>query len=335
MKFRFVPGWKSQVGINRMVVALMAGIISLSTVFPSAAAAANRKGIQAIVFSRWNATSVNNLIAVIQETATREIELAAVPFFNPANPFGNLQTFVDAMARLGVNLTLAVHLVGNHETLTAEARRNRIAQLDQFLLSNLGKIRTIKVIPKLEDDYPDRATFEQRCREIAAGLSTQILQKDLQFRRSGGSISPVLSVKSKTGQPFQILVQREVHGRESGGNAWSNDGFFVTNESMYLSPSNPPEKSVYSCSSCTPASDGDKGMKLDSFISRTNSFGGAALLWRPAYNLWSRETTTRNGVTYRNWVKRGAAQDRTDPIDKPYFDLQEKAIFKTFLNRVP
>ena len=88
---------------------ILVGLLFCGNVF-----AAERKGIQAIGLSRWSDASTGNLAAAIKESGCRKFEFSFMPFFNPEDPFKNVETL------------LAIPKVGKVETIYLSWRDEKV-----------------------------------------------------------------------------------------------------------------------------------------------------------------------------------------------------------------
>jgi len=311
------------------------GIVSLAWLCGNEVQAVSRKGVQALGLSSWNSTSVANFLSAVNESRVRQFEVAFAPeLFNRGNPYGNAQNVVTQLHNNGVQVTLAITLVGKEDEdwiVSASGTVNnsvewkrRLSVLNSFLNANLKQIETIKLIPKLEATFSDASTFDARCKDIAAQLQDSALQKT-QFRGYGRKNATV-KVTSNDHVARTITIQSEVHGRDSGGDAWSNDGFWVSNQWNGVSATNPQESSAVR-GDCIPVGN-DDGMQLSNWVNSSNHFGGAALLWRPAYNIWKPSVSQNKRI----WLKSpGEPKQRVDALDAPHFDANEKTVLLRYL----
>ena len=117
--------------------------------------AAERKGIQAIGLSRWSDASTGNLAAAIKESGCRRFEFTFMPFFNPEEPFKNVETL------------LAIPKIGKVETIFLSWRdekamnggwpealdilKQRAREVNSHVNGVRDRVEIIVLVPMLED----------------------------------------------------------------------------------------------------------------------------------------------------------------------------------------
>jgi len=126
--------------------------------------AAERKGIAAVGLSRLSGASAGNLAAAVKDSGCRQFEFTFMPFFNPGNPFNNVDTL------------LAIPNVGKIETICLSWRDEEAMNDDwEIALATLGKragevnrhlngirhkVEKIVLVPMLEDQWTQARWLE-------------------------------------------------------------------------------------------------------------------------------------------------------------------------------
>jgi hypothetical protein len=301
--------------------------------FASAALAASRKGVQLVLLSRWSRTSCDNFLSVAKSpSAPTDIEIAFVPVFNRSNPYGNASYVVNALLGAGKRVTVAVHLSFKGDGALTDAQLEAdAAAFNTGLFKSFANRVTFKLSPSLEDRWSS-TEFQRRARLVATKLDWAILTSsttNLQIRRSAETDTLALPntltvTKPGTTLTKSLILQREAHGyygSASGYNAYSNDGVCVYADTRF---SNGQYENASSCTNADPNKQPTK-YTVTSFISGAASYPNAVLLWRPAYNLFTKSVSSAGYVTFQ---KIGDPYARSDA---GAFDANEKEVLKRFL----
>lgn len=301
------------------------------------AVAASRKGVQLVLLSRWSKASCDGFLSVAKSAqAPVNIEFGFVPVFNRSNPYGNARYLVDQLRGAGKRVTVAVHLGFKCDGSFTDAQLEAdAAAFNSGFFTQYANRVTFKVSPCLEDRW-SQEVFLRRAKLVASKLDWNTLNSsttDLQIRRSpetDRSSLPATITVTKPGstQSKNVILQREFHGYfgdAAGFNAYSNDGVCVWSEVKFA---NRQYEDVNSCRNADPPNQPTK-YTVASFITGTNSYSNAVLLWRPAYNLFTKSVNSQGYVTFSK---------PASPYDDPYrrndagaFDANEKEMLKRFL----
>jgi hypothetical protein len=297
--------------------------------------AASRGGAQAVVFPKWSSSSVNNLVAAVNEAAPAAFELAQCPFFGGSDRWGNTA----ALLR-GVNGN--IRLVGTfflsfHTDHTGYDLGRRAANLNAFLITprpDLGnkppidRLAHLVLSPQLEDEFTDSA-WKAKAKAILDELDeTKVLRSGkLSLRRSvyryASNLSSLEYHRGGNRYVFSVRVERHGVGMVPADGSWSNDGDFVYS-TLKLNGVSEDGASVVDKNNS-----GLRRMALASFVSKARSQRGTTTLWRPAYNVWRRETANAKV----RWVRDEKLPKPWDRVDsKTTFDEREKRVLKDFLN---
>lgn len=296
--------------------------------------AASRKGVQLVLLSRWSQTSRDKFLSVAKDArAPAEIEIAFVPIFNRSKPYANAKYIVEELLKAGKRVTVAVHLAFKGDgDFTEKQLQADAATFNSSFFKDYASRVTFKLSPCLEDRWT-KDTFVKRAKLVAAKLDWTTLNKattNLQIRRSPekdkSALPATISVTKPGGtQTKSIILQREYHGYygdAAGFQAYSNDGVCVWSDLRF---SNGQYEDVESCKNADPPNQPGK-YKLTDFTTAAAGYGNAVLLWRPAYNLFTK-TVAANG--YVKFDKPATAA--SDRIDAGSFDDNEKEALKKFL----
>lgn len=304
------------------------------------------KGIQAVELARWSNTSVNNFLAVVTDRAApAKIEIGFVPTFNRANPYGNASKVVDSLVSAGKQVSITVHLgfhlgnASNGTTNTAELNQLRSdakAFNDKFLSKYGGKANvSIKLSPSLEDEWrqpqPSRPV-DQVFQAVGSQLTYST--SNVQFQRSNnqGDDSGRSSFAFTDGLKHQrtLRMLQEMHGtvgRATGYEVYSNDGNFVYFDGDTDRNGRADENSKSLRDTPVPPDT----YSLSQFSSKlvANRYGGTVLLWRPAYNLFTKKADALGVFEFH---KPGTApESRSDSDRNPAFDQTEQTVLRIFL----
>ncbi len=301
--------------------------------------AGNRGGAQAVVYPRWNSTSVANLVAAVNEAAPAEFELSQCPFFAGDNRWVNTVSLIK-----GVNTS--VGLVGTfflsfHTDQAGYDLARRAGNLNAFLvtpLAELGgkapieKFKNVVLSPQLEDNWSDAIWTSNAKAMLDKMDEAKVLRSGkVTLRRSvNPGISSALNGATYTykrgnnSYPLRIRVEQHTTVAPATG-SWSNDGplfvYYPNNIGGITEDANSASDSVFL-----------ERKTLSQFITSARGTlerprSGATTLWRPAMNLWKR--TVSGGRV--SWTRSGIpnAWERTD--SNTSFDAREKAALKAFL----
>lgn len=327
---------KTQSLLKRIAAALMVAVCL--TAFALAACAGNRGGAQAVVFPHWNSTSVNNLVAAVNESLPAEFELSQCPFFGGDNRWANTVTLLKGV-NSGVGL-VGTFFLSFHTDKPGYDLARRAANLNAFLTasrSDLGnqtpvaRLKNVVLSPQLEDNWSDD-TWKAKVKVMLDQMDENKVLKSgkLTLRRSvNPGISSSLNGATYTyrrgnnSYPLRIRVEQHKFASVPSTGSWSNDGDFV-----YF-----PNSIGGVREDANSAVDGQGAISarkpLSDCIATARNRSGATTLWRPSMNLWRR--TVSNGKVI--WTRDGSLPkpwERTDTNTS--FDAREKAALKAFLN---
>lgn len=321
--------------ILKFYMALLA--LAASILIPlQPAFAGNRGGAQAVVFPRWNSTSVANLVSAVNEAAPAGFELSQCPFFGGDNRWANTVSLLN-----GVNANIG--LVGTfflsfHTDQPGYDLGRRAGNLNTFLItprSDLGnkapveKFKNVVLSPQLEDNWSDD-TWKSKVKVMLDKMDESKVLKSgkLSLRRSvnpgnSSALNGATYTYKRGSNIYPIRIRVEVHSSTTAAPAtgsWSNDGplfvYFPNRLNNVIEDANSAGDGIIS-----------QRKPLVDFIATARSRSGATTLWRPAMNLWKR--TVSGGKV--SWTRSGipSAWDRTD--SNTSFDAREKAALKAFL----
>lgn len=295
----------------------------------------NRGGAQAVLFARWNQTSVNNLVAAVNEAAPPEFELSQCPFFAGDNRWQNTVALLQGVKypTTGVvaSFFLSFHTDQPHDLASRAGAFNAFLTTPRSELKGSSPIMRAKylvVSPQLEDQWDD-AIWKANVKTMLDRLDENAVLRSgkLSLRRSVLNQATALDGatyayrRGTSNFYFKIRVERHKFAKLSMASAWSNDGDFV-----YY-----PNKIAGNSETADSAQDSviSQRKSLSEFIAATRKNQGTSTLWRPAMNLWSK--SYRNNVIL--WTRSGspAPWQRTDPTNSPAFDQREKAVLKAYL----
>ena len=288
--------------------------------------AAERKGFAAVGLSRLSGTSAGNLAAAVRESGCRQFEFTFMPFFNPKNPFNNVDTLL-AIPEVGKIETIFLSwrdekvMNGSWEIALATLKE-RASEVNRHLNRVRTKVDNIVLVPMLEDKWPE-ARWLEAVHIIAGQLDSGAR---VSFRRSvnaGSDLPPTrISARLKNGKSHTFTSTRlEAHRIDHGGNAQviSNDGRLVYQDAGILGR--------YETKSSLVDGPGES-RSLASWISEANGTAKVSILWRPSYNLYTR-TYTDSLLTYRKPDM--LLENRSDSDGDPAINAFEKEVLKSFL----
>ncbi|MFA6135473.1 MAG: hypothetical protein WC869_15785 [Phycisphaerae bacterium] len=285
-----------------------------------------KKGLQLVGLSKWSTVGTTNCRQAIIDSACKSFEFSYCPFFNVVNPFGN----ADILNSIPISITETVFLGWRNESVmsgdwgaTLAVLSNRAAQVNVHVNEIRGRVAKIVLVPVLEDYWSD-TQWMQAVQVIASQLDsgTKIF-----FRRShmlNTSIPPesiVTTLKNGTTCAFTNTAL-EAHKIDFGGSAQviSNDGGFVFQSA--------PLFGMYEDASSLSGISGGYATTGNWFDAAKVS-SKTAMLWRPAYNLWS-HTITYRYISYK--IPSVTLDQRFDNEADPFFNMFEAEIVKQFLN---
>jgi hypothetical protein len=288
--------------------------------------AAERKGIAAVGLSRLSGASAGNLAAAVKDSGCRQFEFTFMPFFNPGNPFNNVDTL------------LAIPNVGKIETICLSWRDEEAMNDDwEIVLATLGKragevnrhlngirhkVEKIVLVPMLEDQWT-----QARWLEAVHIIAGQLDSGDrIFFRRSvnsGSDMPPttiVARLKNGTSHTF-TSTRLEAHRLDHGGNAQviSNDGRLVFQDARMFGR--------YETKAALDDGAGESRSLAD-WTAEANATAKVSLLWRPGYNLFTRAYADSR-ITYQKPDE--PLEKRADSDSDPAVNAFEREVLKSFL----
>lgn len=288
--------------------------------------AAERKGFAAVGLSRLSGASVGNLAAAVRESGCRQFEFTFMPFFNPQNPFNNVDTLL-AIPEVGKIETIFLSwrdekVMNGSREIARATLKERASQVNRHLTRVRTKVDNIVLVPMLEDQWPE-ARWLEAVHIIAGQLDSGAR---ISFRRSvntGSDMPPTrISARLKNGKIHTFTSTRlEAHRIDHGGIAQviSNDGRLVYQDARILGR--------YETKSSLVDGPGES-RSLASWISEANRTAKVSILWRPSYNLYTR-TYTDGLITYRK--PDVLLENRSDSDGDPAINAFEKEVLKSFL----
>jgi hypothetical protein len=300
---------------------ILVGLLFCGNVF-----AAERKGIQAIGLSRWSDASAGNLAAAIKESGCRRFEFSFMPFFNPEEPFKNVETLI-AIPKAGKVETIFLSwrdekVMNDGWSEALDILKQRAREVNSHVNGVRDRVENIVLIPMLEDQWT-QARWLEAVHAIAGQLDSGA---KVTFRRSVNSGSdmppPSISTRLKNGKDHTFTSTRlEAHRIDHRGPAQviSNDGRLVYQDAG-ISGKFETKSSL---------SDGTgESASLASWTSEANTSAKVSLLWRPSYNLYTR-TYSGDEIRYRK--PDVLIGNRTDSDSDPAVNAFEKEVVKSFL----
>lgn len=330
---------------------------------PAAQAQQNNEylGVHLLFLGNYNDPSMTNVKTVVTEKdAPSKIQIISVLAFHgngasDAAAWSNLDTVVRAVNDSGrtivVGIALSFHanstsLSSKSDTDYRVVYKKAVGQLADFYQRHItaitsGKLRVV-ILPSLEDSLSNTSKFIS----LAKATVTQ-LNSALKARRVSGIDSVIVrrSVVSvdKRGTADElnkdcqkiagttglgVNCQYQVHGPSRRGNVWSNDGIFVYADIQNLTWTEDKD----SADNSETFKDEPK-KPLTAFTTSASPSSPVAMLWRPAFNLWTREV--KNGRVRYN--KPSAIRGRGDYVDgnQPAFSVQEMTVVRYFLSNAP
>jgi hypothetical protein len=316
--------------MKKTILTLMAASVAVTAVL-----AGPRGGIQAVVFPKWNSTSVNNLVAAVNEAAPESFELSQCPFFGGTGRWNNTIAFIQ-----GVNgnvRVVAAFFLSFHSDQPGYDLARRAANLNTFLVNpraELGGLAPVERItylvlsPQLEDKFTD-SEWKAQMQIILDKLDeAKVLRSGkLRLRRSimkySSSLSRLEYQRGGKYYTFAVVVEHHKVSSVPASGIWSNDGDFVYRE---FTLDNLKEDSTSMVDRVHPDF---KKLALADFVEKARARSGPVTLWRSAYNVWRREVA--NGKV--RWIRDGNLPKPWDRVDSnTTFDEREKRALKQFLN---
>lgn len=298
----------------------------IGLLFCGSVSAAERKGVQLIGLSRWSETSTGNLAAAIQESGCRKFEFSFMPFFNPGDPFKNVETL---LAIPKVRKVETIFLSWRDEKVmnsgwpaALEALGKRAREVNSHVQKIRNRVDNIVLVPMLEDQWT-QARWLEAVHVIAGQLDSGA---KVTFRRSvnsGSDMPPeLISTRLKNGNNHTFTSTRlEVHRIDHRGPAQviSNDGRMVYQDSEIFGK-HETKSSLYGGAG--------EAVSLAHWTAEANSSSKVSLLWRPSYNLYTR-TYSGDEINYRK--PDVLLENRRDSDSDPAVNAFEKEVLKTFL----
>ena len=208
--------------------------VLIGLLFSGNVIAAERKGIQAIGLSRWSAASTGNLAAAIKESGCRRFEFTFMPFFNPEEPFKNVETLLaipktDKVETIFLSWRDEKAMNGSWPE-ALDILKQRAREVNSHVNGVRDRVEIIVLVPMLEDTWT-QARWLEAVRAIAGQMDSGA---KVSFRRSvnsGGDLPPpLLSARLKNGKDHTFTSTRlEVHriDHRSRAQVISNDGRLV------------------------------------------------------------------------------------------------------------
>jgi hypothetical protein len=336
-------------------------LIILVTFTQSAVAAPGRLGAQAVVFPRWNSTSVSNLVSAVNETLPPEFELSQCPFFEKdgSKRWNNtLQFLTGVNSNVGIIGTFFVSFRNdNPSPLLNTDYQWRASNLSSFLIfpqralggkSAIEKLRYLVISPQLEDDWNDplhndpygdvlwkakmKLVLDQLDEEKILKSGKLTLRRSVMYRPT--NLNNTIYSYTRGANTYSFLVHVERHGFSSSASwpnngtmaIWSNDGHFV----YYPKVINGITEANDSVNPQVPS------YPFNQFLNVRSAFIGSTLLWRPSMNLWRRGVLwgPESSVGKITWYKEAdyPAWVRIDNPASPAFDAREKQVMKDYIN---
>lgn len=287
--------------------------------------AAERKGFAAVGLSRLSGASAGNLAAAVKESGCQQFEFTFMPFFNPDNPFNNVNTL---LAIPKVRKIETIFLSWRDEKVMNDGWENALATLgrragevNRHLNGIRNKVDNIVLVPMLEDKWT-----QVRWLEAVLIIAAQLDSGDrVTFRRSvnsGSDLPPAtISARLKNGTRHSFTSTRlEAHRIDHGGNAQviSNDGRLVYQDVRFFGEYETKSSLV----------DSGESRSFADWTSEANAVDKVSILWRPSYNLYTR-TYAQGLITYRK--PDVLLENRSDSDSDPAVNAFEKEVLKSFL----
>ena len=288
--------------------------------------AAERKGIQAIGLSRWSDASTGNAVAAIKESGCRKFEFAYMPFFNPEDPFNNVETLL-AIPKVGKVETIFLSwrdekVMNGGWAEALDTLKHRARKVNSHVNGVRDKVENIVLVPMLEDQWT-QARWLEAVHVIAGQMDSGA---KVTFRRSVNSGSdmppPLINTRLKNDKDHTFTSTRlEMHRIDHQGPAQviSNDGRMVYQDSKI--------SGKYETKSSLIGGPGEN-TSMANWISEANSTSKVSLLWRPSYNLYTR-TYTGSEISYQK--PDVLLEERSDSDTAPAVDSFEKEVLISFL----
>jgi hypothetical protein len=297
------------------------------------------KGVQLVLLSSWSDASVNRFADVAAAYLGRTFEIGFTPFFNNGKgPFENANALVTKLGSAGYRLRFTVHLSFHRDDKTDKKTLMRRAEKtsEEFIQPNAGKV-AISLCPMLEDERWSREMFKEMLEAIAKKVSWGHITK-LNFRRSNntnpniqGKLVEFIDPKTKRKIVIPDSMTRfetEIHGeigKSKLAQVYSNDGNFVWFDNPRKVKNLPYIENKNSAQN-------PKGTSDDKYpVSRFHGNGRTTLLWRPAYNLFTRSVDPITKlVKYTSNTKPKNRSDKNTEKDCA-FNVVETEALKVFL----
>lgn len=287
------------------------------------AVASQRLGLNIPLLTFFGTTSTNNVARTFGSDyklgpSVVEISWLAYPedagLGTPPARFQNGRTIIDKLTGAGKIVYATVYL-GIHRSGALDLTRYKKWR-DEFFTPYKSNSRVRFVVcPSLEDNATD-ARYNQWVDLMAANTSSAD-QSRIVVRRSPDPGNGSRALGSR--HSFAAL-RLELHGTTPVGNVFSNDGAFVYDTTVH-------DGNAYEArTSMVATGQGFLGQEqsISDFRASIVAWGGTTLLWRPAYNLFVRQSS--GSILRHNKDIR-----QTPPSDSQVsFNSQEIAVARKF-----
>lgn len=238
--------------------------------------------------------------------------------------FNNIIMLIDRLRDKGVVVKVRVHLsFHSGDSTSSDTLKERAEAVNKALFKPYADSVVFSFSPMLEDNYKDATEFTARATAFLSKLDygklktrrhrvlRSIIPDNKQERKP---TSVKIKNPSNAKQSLSLSVVHESHTTSySSYNIWSNDGMFVYDEKT-------------EDENCTSNANSNFPTKYEilSFTKKANGFSRSTLLWRPAYNLFKRDTN-RNGMYCYSKPSLSSRKDNGK------FDDNEASVLKKFL----
>ncbi len=293
----------------------------------STRAIGGRMGMQLILLPHWSTASVNNFLDVFKATngkytnGPQKVEISFAPYlYAPKTNYVNARRIIDTLTAAGKDVTVCVYLSYKNAGRGAdtEIAVNTDDMNRNFLRGYLDKVSGVRVCPSLED-RGSKEDIDRWTNIIAAKIDGDKIGRVV-FRRSPEMVTQRDGTYLPTQGRYRAM-HIELHGvvnsSSMAADAYSNDGAFV-----YFPSANEDGNSMEPIPNVVPSPStlANWGSSI-----RSRNFGGTVLIWRPAFNVFWRETRA-DGKRYYSRSKRNLS----DP--QICFDSVEQQVLKQLFN---
>lgn len=241
--------------------------------------------------------------------------------------FDNIIMLIDRLLAKGVVVKVRVHLsFHSSDSTSSEKLKERAETVNKVLFKPYADVVAFSFSPMLEDNYSSSTVFTER----ATALLSKLDYGKLSTRRHR-VLRSIIPDKTQEKKPTSVKVKNPSDSKKSVSlsvvheshtttyssyNIWSNDGMFVYR----------PDTEDKDCT----ANANDKfptKYSVSDFTKKANSFSRSTLLWRPAYNLFNRDSDKERAYGKRCYAKNSLASRSDDGK----FDDNEASVLKQFL----